>query len=54
MHNLSDTKGRGAVGRTAKEGGSMFEVTAKASEMIREFLKNRTEAPSIRILMQAG
>jgi hypothetical protein len=32
----------------------MFEVTEKASEMIKEFLKSRTEAPSIRILMQAG
>ena len=32
----------------------MFEVTEKASEMIKEFLKGRTEPPSIRILMQAG
>jgi hypothetical protein len=32
----------------------MFEVTEKASEMIKEYLKSRTEAPSIRILMQAG
>jgi Fe-S cluster assembly iron-binding protein IscA len=32
----------------------MFEVTEKASEMIKEYLKDRKEAPSIRILMQAG
>jgi len=32
----------------------MFEVTEKAIEMIKEYLKSRTEAPSIRILMQAG
>jgi Fe-S cluster assembly iron-binding protein IscA len=32
----------------------MFEVTEKASEMIKEYLKNRKESPSIRILMQAG
>jgi len=32
----------------------MFEVTEKASEMIKEYLKNRNDALSIRILMQAG
>jgi iron-sulfur cluster assembly accessory protein len=32
----------------------MFSVTEKASEMIKEFLKNRPEAPSIRVLMQEG
>ena len=32
----------------------MFSVSEKASEMIKEFLKGRTEAPSIRILMQEG
>jgi len=32
----------------------MFSVTEKASEMIKEFLKNRTESPSIRVLMQEG
>jgi Fe-S cluster assembly iron-binding protein IscA len=32
----------------------MFEVTEKASEMIKEYLKNRKEPLSIRILMQAG
>jgi Fe-S cluster assembly iron-binding protein IscA len=32
----------------------MFSVSEKASEMIKEFLKNRAEAPSIRVLMQEG
>jgi Fe-S cluster assembly iron-binding protein IscA len=33
---------------------TMFSVSEKASEMIKEFLKNRTEAASIRVLMQEG
>ena len=33
---------------------AMFSVTEKASEMIKEFLKNRTETPSIRVVMQEG
>jgi Fe-S cluster assembly iron-binding protein IscA len=32
----------------------MFSVSEKASEMIKEFLKSRTEAPSIRVVMQEG
>jgi len=32
----------------------MFSVSEKASEMIKEFLKNRTEVPSVRVLMQEG
>jgi hypothetical protein len=40
--------------RVTREGGNMLEVTEKASEMIKSFLKNRTEPHSIRILMQAG
>lgn len=32
----------------------MFTVSEKASEMIKDFLKNRTDAPSIRVLMQEG
>jgi hypothetical protein len=32
----------------------MFSVSEKASEMIKEFLKNRTEAASIRVVMQEG
>ena len=39
---------------TPKREDKMFEVTEKASQMIKEFLKNRAEAASIRILMQAG
>jgi Fe-S cluster assembly iron-binding protein IscA len=32
----------------------MFSVSEKANEMIKEFLKNRPEAPSIRVVMQQG
>jgi len=32
----------------------MFEVTEKASEMIKEFLKNQKNQQSIRIMLQAG
>jgi Fe-S cluster assembly iron-binding protein IscA len=32
----------------------MFEVTEKASDMIKNFLKNHKEPLSIRILLQAG
>jgi hypothetical protein len=35
-------------------GGVMFEVTEKASEMIKEFLKNQKNQQSIRITLQAG
>lgn len=40
--------------RSEKKEITMFSVSEKASEMIKEFLKNRTEAPSIRVLMQEG
>ena len=32
----------------------MIEVTEKASEMIKEFLKEREEIPSIRIMLSQG
>ena len=32
----------------------MFEVTEKASEMIKEFLKDRDMVPHIRILLSSG
>ena len=32
----------------------MFEVTEKASEMIKDFLKDREEIPSIRIMLSQG
>jgi Fe-S cluster assembly iron-binding protein IscA len=32
----------------------MFSVSEKATEMIKEFLKDRPETPSIRVLMQEG
>jgi len=43
-----------STGEAPQREEKMFEVTEKASEMIKEYLKSRTEAPSIRILMQAG
>ena len=32
----------------------MFTVSEKASDAIKEFLKDREDAPSIRVLMQEG
>jgi len=32
----------------------MFEVTEKASEMIKEFLKGKKEIPPIRIVLSQG
>jgi Fe-S cluster assembly iron-binding protein IscA len=32
----------------------MFEVTKKASDVIRDFLKNQKNSQAIRILVQAG
>jgi hypothetical protein len=32
----------------------MFEVTEKASDMIKEFLKDREDIPHIRIMMAGG
>jgi Fe-S cluster assembly iron-binding protein IscA len=34
--------------------GNMFEVTEKASDMIKDFLKEREEIPHIRIMMSQG
>lgn len=33
---------------------NMFEVTEKASEMIKDFLKDRDEIPAIRIMLSQG
>lgn len=32
----------------------MFEVTEKASEMIKDYLKGRDDAPPIRIMLSQG
>ena len=32
----------------------MFEVTEKATEMIKEFLKDREEIPAIRVMLSQG
>ena len=33
---------------------TMFEVTPKAGEMIKDYLKDHEELPSIRILLNSG
>ena len=40
--------------KTQEEGGDMLEITEKASEMIKDFLKDRDEIPAIRIMMSQG
>ncbi len=32
----------------------MFEVTEKAGEMIKDYLKDQDELPSIRVLLNSG
>ena len=32
----------------------MFEVTEKASEMLKEFLKDKEEIPAIRLMLSQG
>jgi Fe-S cluster assembly iron-binding protein IscA len=32
----------------------MFEITEKASEMVKDFLKDKEETPSIRIMLSQG
>ena len=32
----------------------MFEITEKASDMVKEFLKDKEEIPSIRIMLSEG
>jgi len=34
--------------------GHMLEVTQKASDMIKDFLKDREEIPAIRIMLSQG
>jgi hypothetical protein len=54
MNSLRPIEHRRPYKQSSEEGGDMFEVTEKASEMIKSFLKDRKEPHSIRILMQAG
>jgi hypothetical protein len=35
-------------------GGNMFEVTAKATEMIKETLKEHDKIPSLRVILNEG
>ena len=32
----------------------MFEITEKASDMVKDFLKDKEEIPSIRIMLSEG
>jgi len=32
----------------------MFEVTEKASEMLKDFLKDREDSPAIRVMLSQG
>lgn len=40
--------------KEAEMEGNVFEVTEKASSMIKDFLKDRQEIPHIRIMMSQG
>ena len=42
------------AGRKNNKEADMFQVTEKASEMIKEFLKDKEEVPCIRIMMAGG
>lgn len=44
----------GFLGDVSLRGGIMFEVTEKASGMIKGFLENNKGPQTIRLLMQAG
>jgi Fe-S cluster assembly iron-binding protein IscA len=37
-----------------KKEGNMLEITEKASDMIKDFLKERDEVPAIRIMLSQG
>jgi Fe-S cluster assembly iron-binding protein IscA len=37
-----------------EEEAIMFEVTEKASEMLKDFLKDREDSPAIRIMLSQG
>ena len=32
----------------------MFEISDKASEMMKEYLKDKEEAPSVRVILEEG
>jgi Fe-S cluster assembly iron-binding protein IscA len=36
------------------QGGTMFQVSEKASEMIKNYLKDKEESLAIRVMMQEG
>jgi hypothetical protein len=38
----------------APEGGTMFQVSEKASEMIKNYLKDKEESLAIRVMMHEG
>jgi len=42
------------AGNEAPEGGTMFQVSEKASEMIKNYLKDKEENLAIRVVMHEG
>jgi hypothetical protein len=39
---------------SSEEGGRMFQVSEKATEMLKEYFKDRETVPSIRIYLAPG
>ena len=51
MHSLVENKG---VEKDAREGGMMFQVSEKASEMIKDYLKDKEANLTVRVVMHEG
>ena len=51
MHSLVENKG---VEKDAREGGMMFQVSEKASEMIKDYLKDKEANLTVRVMMHEG
>ncbi len=43
-----------SAGNEAPKGGTMFQVSEKASEMIKNYLKDKEETLAIRVMMHEG
>ena len=51
MHSLVENKG---VEKDAREGGMMFQVSEKASEMIKDYLKDKEANLTVRVILHEG
>ena len=51
MHSLVENKG---VEKDAREGGMMFQVSEKASEMIKDYVKDKEANLNVRVMMHEG